>query len=212
MACEATVERRDAATGELAQELAQRISVLDFLASAFLTLPDEGFAGALMSLDWPEGRSDACDAILRYAKEMRGARAEDVVLDLGRDRARLVRGANNEGMRAPYESLYTNGRANESMGSLNRFYQDAGFRLDESVKDTGEQIGVEMAFARLLLAQRLRALQEGDDEAYARFGETYDHFMAQHLGRWAHAYADEMERFASTDFYRGVAMLIKDVL
>ncbi len=142
----------------------------------------------------------------------RDAPGEEVLLELGRDRTRLVRGANNEGMRSAYESLYGAGAANETIGSLNRFYADAGFAIAENVHDAVDQLGVEVAFCALLMKRELEALRQGDDSAADQWREVREHFMAQHLGRWAHEYATDMHAFALTDFYRGVAQLIKEVV
>ena len=62
------------------------------------------------------------------------------------------------------------------------------------------------------LARELEALRQGDDVAADQWCEVREHFMAQHLGRWAHDYAADMRQFALTDFYRGVADLIDEAV
>lgn len=193
-------------------ELEQRIALFDFLGSLFLTLPDEELLARLRTLDWDESDSAGCNEIAAYVAARRDVPDEEVLLELGRDRTRLVRGANNEGMRSAYESLYGSGAANETIGSLNRFYADAGFALADGVHDAVDQLGVEMAFCALLMKRELEALRQGDGEAADRWCEARDHFMAQHLGRWACDYATDMEAFALTGFYRGVARLIKEAV
>lgn len=193
-------------------ELEQRIASLDFISSLFLTLPDAALLERLYALDWEDGDSAGCNEIAAYVAARRDAPDEEVLLELGRDRARLVRGANNEGMRSAYESLYSQGAANESIGSLNRFYGEAGFVLSEDVHDAVDQFGVEVAFCSLLMKRELEALRQGDDAAAGKWLELREHFMAQHLGRWAADYATDMEAFALTGFYRGVAHLIKEAV
>ena len=185
---------------------------MDLLSSLFLTLPDEVLLDSLYSLEWEESDSAGCNEIAAYIDGHRGDDREEVLLELGRDRARLMRGANNEGMRSAYESLYTKNAANESIGSLNRFYADAGFALAEGIHDTVDQLGVEMAFLSLLMQRELAALRQGDQEVADQWREVRGHFMAQHLGRWAHEYAADMRKFALTGFYRGVALLIDEAL
>lgn len=195
-----------------ATELEQRAALMDLLSSLFLTLPDEALLDSLYSLEWGESDSAGCNEIAAYIDGHRGDDREEVLLELGRDRARLMRGANNEGMRSAYESLYTKNAANESIGSLNRFYADAGFALAEGIHDTVDQLGVEMAFLSLLMQRELAALRQGDEEAADQWREVREHFMAQHLGRWAREYAADMRKFALTGFYRGVALLIDEAL
>ena len=193
-------------------ELEQKITLFDFIGSLFLTLPDEELLGRLRALSWDESDSAGCNEIAAYVASRRDAPGEEVLLELGRDRTRLLRGANNEGMRSAYESMYGAGAANETIGSLNRFYADAGFAIAENVHDAVDQLGVEVAFCALLMKRELEALRQGDDSAADQWREVREHFMAQHLGRWAHEYATDMHAFALTDFYRGVAQLIKEVV
>lgn len=191
-------------------ELEQRIALADLLSSLFLTLPDEELIESLLSLEWGESDSAGCNEIAAYVEERRGADRQDVLLELGRDRARLLRGANNEGMRSAYESLYSKNAANESIGSLNRFYADAGFVLAEGIHDAVDQLGVEIAFCSTLMKRELDALRQDDEERADEWREVRAGFMAQHLGRWVHEYAADMREFALTRFYRGVALLIDE--
>lgn len=41
---------------------------------------------------------------------------------------------------------------------------------------------------------------------------VYNSFLSQHLGRWASAYAAQMAAAAETGFYRGIALLIEELL
>ena len=182
-------------------ELEQRIVLVDLLSSLFLTLPDEALLESLLTLEWGESDSAGSNEIAAYIEERRDADREELLLELGRDRARLMRGANNEGMRSAYESLYSATAANESIGSLNRFYADAGFALAEGVHDTVDQIGVE---------RESEALRQGDEAKADEWREVRMCFMAQHLGRWVHNYVADMRTFALTGFYRGVALLIDE--
>lgn len=193
-------------------ELDQRIVLIDFLSSLFLTLPDEALLNRLFELQWDESESAGSNEIAAYIDERRNADREEVLLELGRDRARLMRGANNEGMRSAYESLYSSCSANESIGSLNRFYADAGFAVSEEIHDAVDQLGIEIAFLSVLMKREREALAQGDATAAAQWREQEQHFMEQHLSRWAHEYAADMRSFAQTGFYRGVGMLIDEAL
>ena len=187
-------------------ELENRIALHAFLSSVFLTLPDEALLDSLLSLEWGAGDSAGCNEIAAYAAAQVGRDREEVLLELGRDRARLVRGANNEGMLPPYESLYLGMKASgESIGSLNRFYADAGYALDADMHDTVEQIGVELAFVQLLMEKELAAAAE-------QWADVHRHFNSQHLGRWARDYASAMRTHAQTGFYRGIALLIEETV
>ena len=196
------------------EELEGVASLYSFLSSVFLTLPNKEFLESLASLDLEPTESAGYNAIAAYARSISGQDPEEVLLDLARDRARLMRGANNEGMEPPYESLYieASAKSNITNGSINRFFADAGFAKSSEVKDAPEQIGVEINFVATLMQREAVALREDDAETTEHWREMRERFMEQHLGRWAHAYAKAMREHANTQFYRGVALLIEEVI
>ena len=195
-------------------ELEELSSVYSFLSSVFLTLPDQAFMDSLATLSQEQNASAGYNAIAEYAREVAGRDREEALLDLGRDRARLVRGANNEGIEPPYESLYLGkgAKSNTVCGSINRFFADAGFEKSDDVKDAPEQIGIEINFVATLVQHELVALREGDAEGAEHWRDMRGHFMSQHLGRWAHEYAKVLQEHANTAFYRGIGLLIEEVV
>lgn len=196
------------------ENLEETASLYSFLSSVFLTLPDKELLESLTSLDLEPTESAGCKSIAAYARSITGQDHEEALLDLARDRARLMRGANNEGMEPPYESLYieAGAKSNITNGSINRFFADSGFAKISDVKDAPEQIGVEINFVATLMQREAVALREDNAEAAAYWCEMRDRFMEQHLGRWVHAYAKAMHEHANTQFYRGVALLIEEVI
>lgn len=200
-------------TAQRHEHLQATIETYDLLASLFLTLPDEDLVKSIVAGAFEEGSGSAgLDEIARYGREQASRDPQDVLLDLARDRVRLMRGVNQEGIEPPYESLYVKQQANASIGSLNRFYADFGYRVDENVKDAPDQLGVELAFAKLVLESELEAMERGDDAKAAEYEALHGSFLSQHLGRWASAYAARMAAAAETGFYRGIALLIEEVL
>lgn len=191
------------------EHLEQAIATYDLLSSLFLTLPDEALVDSVLHSALEEGAgSEGLDEIARWSKTQRDRDPEDVLLDLSRDRAVLMRGVNKEGVQPPYESLYIGQSENTTIGSLNRFYGECGYALGDEVKDAPDQLGVELAFAKLILEQELEALEGEETQRAAELEALHQSFLAQHLGRWAGAYAAQMADAASTGFYRGVALLV----
>ena len=195
-------------------ELEEMSSVYSFLSSVFLTLPDQAFMDSLAMLPQEKSASAGYNAIVAYAHEVADQDCEEALLELGRDRARLVRGANNEGIEPPYESLYLGkgAQSNTTIGSINRFFVDAGFEKVEGVREAPEQIGVEINFVGTLMERELAAVREGDLEAAGHWREVRGHFMGQHLGRWAGEYAKVLQERANTGFYRGIGLLVEEVV
>lgn len=195
------------------EHLQATIDTYDLLASLFLTLPDEDLVKSIVAGAFEEGSGSAgLDEIARYGREQAGRDPQDVLLDLARDRVRLMRGVNQEGVEPPYESLFVGHPANTTIGSLNNFYQQLGYAVDDEVKDAPDQLGVEIAFAKLILELERDALADGDEERAAEYEELHHSFLSQHLGRWSGAYAEKMAAASQTGFYRGVALLIGEVL
>ena len=195
------------------EQLKQTIVLYAMLSSLFLTLPDETLVKSIVSKELEEGTgSKAFDEIARYGQEQQNRNSTDVLLDLARDRVRLMRGVNQEGIEPPYESLYLGQQANASIGSLNVFYQEMGYTLADDVKDAPDQLGVEIAFDKLILEHELKFLDQGDYEKAVEYEALHQRFLNQHLGSWASNYAAKMEQAAQTGFYRGVALLIIELL
>ena len=199
---------------ERIEELEGAASLYAFLSSVFLTLPDKEFLDSLASLDPEPTESAGYNAIVAYARDIAGQDHEEALMELARDRARLMRGENNEGMEPPYESLYVKAgtQSNIMNGSINRFFADAGFAKSSEVKDAPEQLGVEINFAATLMQHEAVALREDDAESAGYWREMRERFREQHLGRWAHAYAKAMHEHANTKFYQGVALLIEEAV
>lgn len=188
-------------------DLFGKAQLFHFLSGAFLTLPNEGYLQDLTAINWralPFKGSALIGAWLDASR----SRMEDALLDLGRDRSALMRSMGPRAIEPPYESLYRKTAANLSIGSLNRFYADEGYQVADNVRDTSDQLGVELAFEALLHDKMLAALEEGDELEARRLDEVRATFERTHLGQWAGTYAAAMESAAQTDFYRGIAQLI----
>lgn len=198
---------------ERVAELTARRDNFNALASVYLTLPTIETVQSLAVLsdvDAEEGTSLAeLAAFVREAAEREG---EDVLADIARDRVLLVRGAGVGSTTPPYESLWLGRQQNDILGSLNRFFRECGFAKLDEVRDAADQIGVECAFAALLLDRALECL-EGDDDAGADKAEaTLASFMGQHLARWGADYAQAVVENARTGYWRAVGLLLAEEL
>lgn len=195
------------------EQLEQTIATYDLLASLFLTLPDRELVDSILTGTFEDGsHSEGLNEIARWGREQQDNDPEKVLLNLSRDRVMLMRGANMEGIQPPYESLYIGQQENTTIGSLNRFYGECGYTKAEDIKDAPDQLGVEIAFAKLILEQELEAITHGNLEKAAELEALHRSFLSQHLARWASAYGAKMAETASTGFYRGIGMLIAELL
>lgn len=197
------------------EQLQQTIATFDLLSSLFLTLPNQALVNSLLDGNTTAnqtGGSEGLHEIATWCKQQQSRDREEVLLDLARDRVMIMRGVKKDAVAPPYESLYVGQKDNVTIGSLNRFYSEHGYTLDKELKEAPEQLGVELAFAKLLLERELEALNIQDEAQALEAEETYQSFLAQHLSRWAGAYGTAMAREAKTGFYRGIGLLIAEIL
>ncbi len=112
----------------------------------------------------------------------------------------------------PYGSVYLEGErrvmGDSTMDVINR-YRQAGLEVSEEFNDAPDHIAAELEFLYYLAFKELQALERRDVEAADGFLKKQHAFLASHLGVWAAAFADQVERNAETEFYRLVARLTR---
>ncbi len=191
--------------------LAQELSLANLLANVFLTLPTSEDVERTLALD-PEALagSESGDALASFIRENRERDVEEVLLDVARDRAALVRGAGSVPVEPPYESLYAHAERASMLGSLNRFYSENGLHKAEAIHDAPDQIGVEFAFLATLISRKLDALERDDQAAVEEASAQIDRFCSGHLYRWVDLYAERVIEFAKTSYWKAIGYIIMD--
>lgn len=105
---------------------------------------------------------------------------------------------------SPHESLYVYplgdtprlwGRAAEKVRA---FYESAGLMIDEETELAPDHLGVELLFMSYLIENGLLEKQK--------------RFIEEHLSQWVAEYCREVERHASTMFYKEVAILLREFI
>lgn len=191
--------------------LIRELSLANLLANVFLTLPTREDVERTLAMD-PEALDDSesgC-ALASFIRESRDRDFEEVLLDVARDRAALVRGAGSVPVQPPYESLYAQVERTSMLESLNRFYNESGLHKVEAIHDAPDQIGVEFAFLATLIGRLLDAVEAGDDAAADSERERIDRFCSGHLYRWADLYAESVIEFAKTSYWKAIGYIILD--
>ena len=190
-----------------------RLESYSFLSSIFLTLPDEAVVTNLLKFPVEQPlQSPGMQQICGYIKRHQLNTLQSVLQELATDRAKLLRGITKNGPRPPYESLYLNQPPQDIIGGLNQFYAKINYSVSRDLKDSPEQIGVEFSYMQTLCKKELDALENGLLDEAEKYSGLQQSFLKQHLGRWAGLFAQEMERYAQTDFYRGIALLIQELI
>ena len=148
-----------------------------------------------------------------------GAMAQDLWNAVGRsnpgkiavDFAGLFLGG-REGLTCPSESSYMEKIVyGQTTLSVMEFYAQHGFAKDDSFHEPDDHIAVECAFMSVLCSQFVEmARREGIEVApcQEQLGVQLQ-FLTEHLMKWIPDWANEVQDFAETDFYRALAGLTK---
>ena len=105
---------------------------------------------------------------------------------------------------SPYESLYIfapgekPGLGGKTAREVQSFYEGAGLTLDEEMNLMPDHLSVELLFMSYLIEN---SRVEGQID-----------FMEGHLFQWVPGYCDEVQRHASTVFYKQAANLLKEFI
>lgn len=196
---------------ETVSGLLQDAKGFGYLASVFLGLPDRALVEGIRSLE-PCGAACGGDPAIElasaYARDSAGKSDEEVLRELGVDRARLVRHVDVTCIAPPYESLYVSESEDMVLRRINSFFEEEGFAPRMDAHMPNDYLGMELSFMQFALQERARALEAGDAGRAHRMREACDRFWNDHLGRWVAKYGAQMASAAQTGYYRSVGMLL----
>lgn len=110
----------------------------------------------------------------------------------------------------PYGSVWLGGTQplmQDSTLAVEAMYEQAGFAVDEEVRDLPDHIAVELEFVYALLFRQAQALSRGDAGDAEAAATLRRQFIAAHLKPWIGAFAAAVAAGAQSDFYRALATL-----
>lgn len=173
---------------------------------------DELFSDAPFASDHP----DVLDglALLQKWAAAYGEDGSAGLSDLQTDWTRLFAGGGLAPI-APWESVYYSEERllfGESTLDVRAWYRRFGLELANLHHEPDDHIGLELLFIAHLAHLGLAALEEGDEAALARAIGAQRDFCRQHLLVWAPTWSEQMVTLAHTDFYRGLALVVRGAL
>lgn len=191
-------------------ELRARAATYAFLARALSDeeLPGE-FLGAL-AVDAPQ-TDTALDA---YADGLAGLSADELEArrrDLAADHAACLLGMSARPV-SPYESVHTSAEhlmRQDAWRQVVLVYGQAGFKPTGALRVPEDHIACELQFCAALLRRAADFAAAGVPEAAGRDLAAQTAFTRDHLAAWAPRFCDLLEAHAATDFYRGVAQMLR---
>ena len=210
---------------EMAVLANSRSASYSFLANIFNQRPDNSLVQGIQELnteDWlssfsEEGFSgvmrEGVLLIQNYVISIKDISPETVLLELARDRTRLVRGImKGYGPPPPYEFVYAGYKDAELLKEHTQArlsYAEAGVIVNEEVKNSPDFIGIELDFMRHLTQTEAQAWEEDRFDEACEMLRKQQAFLKDHLVTWVPRYCEEMFKEANLDFYRGIAQLTR---
>jgi putative dimethyl sulfoxide reductase chaperone len=159
--------------------------------------------------DWPLGDADARSreggALIRAFAAQHGVRPYELAR---RDYTELFIGP--EHPLKQWESVWTTQDRllfGDSASEVGEIYACHGFVAH--TQEPNDHIALEYSFLAELLNLIVQSAESGEAGEVARLTLEARNFLERHLGSWAECFLEELERRATTDFYRGVAMLCR---
>ncbi len=133
------------------------------------------------------------------------------LLDLRADFAQLFVG--NIPMHVPpWESVYFSEERltfQQETLDVRRWYQRLSLQIEPSRKDAEDHIAFELTFIARCAELALQAHEAQNTAAFDELLTVQRTFLQKHLGRWGGKWADLAYTYARTDFYRGLALLVR---
>jgi len=191
-------EIEDSEIEDNASRVSRRVGSYRLLAD-FYYPPDENLLEKLRTAgEWDGGRFSS---LVQYIE------GEEQIKSLAVDAAKLFIGP-FELLAPPYGSVYLeNSRVvmGESTIDAEKTYKDEGLNLE--LKEAPDHITVELEFMSYLNFQQLEALKASDTETAEGYRNRQLSFLNNHLSRWIFQFAEKVETFSHTEFYKRVAEL-----
>jgi TorA maturation chaperone TorD len=115
----------------------------------------------------------------------------------------------------PWESVYFSERRllfQEQTLQVRDWYLKYNLLPEHLNNEPDDHIGLEMAFLSHLAELGLDALDRQDQHTFDGLLQAQRDFASQHFLRWVPMWCDLAEQNARTDFYRGVACLVRGAM
>jgi TorA maturation chaperone TorD len=202
---------------DVGKELQVYALALKVLGSAFYLPPTEPLLTSLSAqdllADWPLAPDDPDTErglqLLRALFDR--AQPADLLPALRADHTALFVGL----MRVdapPWESVYLSQDHlifDQQTLEVREYYARFGLQIPKLDREPDDHIGYELLFLAHLMEQAGRAVDAGDVETAARLVGAARTFFATHPQQWAGFFIERLAQYARTDYYRGLACLLK---
>ncbi len=196
----------------------QRSGTYGLLSRLFTKEVDQELLDQLLSMRFPmsSGNAKVDEGYKLIATYLSGA-WENTVTELSVDYVRVFIGHGVDAYSAayPFESVYTSEKRlmmQNARDEVLAIYRSEGMDKKDSWKDGEDHIALELEFQSVLAQRTADALAQGNEDKAVALLNTQSNFMHDHLASWVPMMTGDMDVFAQTDFYRGLARLTEGFL
>lgn len=111
----------------------------------------------------------------------------------------------------PWESVYLSRDHllfDEQTLEVRQAYARFGLQIPKLEREPDDHIGFELLFLSHVMSQAAQVLADGDAAAAHKLLQAALSFLEVHPLRWVEPFVARVDRFARTDYYRGLAFLL----
>jgi TorA maturation chaperone TorD len=201
-----------------------RAAMYSFLSRAFKTEVDERFLQDVIEIETTlkllsESQSggelkEANTLLIEFAKQFRdlkGDKRDAFIIDLAAEYARLFLGVSERPVHL-VESVYLSKDHllyQEPYHEIVQAYKSLGYEKDKDFKEPEDHVAVEFEFMANLCKWTSKSLDKGDVEKGVAFINLQREFLRDHIDRWVPLLCEQLEKEATSPFYKALAHLTK---
>lgn len=141
-------------------------------------------------------------------------RSDDLFKELQVDYTNLFTGMRKLPV-APWESVYFSDERlvfQAQTMDVRAWYGRYGLEVEKLHQEPDDHIGLELMFVAHLAQLALAALEAGNDSEFEQAVAAQRDFLSKHLLLWVPLWCEQMLEYARTDFYRGLALVVRGAL
>lgn len=210
-----------AADGEevdLAVLFEQRNAMYDFLARLFRKEVDADLLDRMQDMMFPlHIGDDAADEghmlLATYLSNIWEESLDELAVDY--TRVFIGRGIDSYSAAYPFESTYTSPKRlkmQEARDEVLAIYKSFGYVKAGTWKDSEDHVAAELEFMRILGQRTITALNADGLAEAKHLVASQRNFLDDHLANWVPMMTADMQAFAHTKFYKGLALLTEGFL
>ena len=203
---------------ELAAACKSRANMYALLSRVYRVEADQSLLDQLKSANYAAntGNKDVDDGYRLLVKWL-GQTWEHSLLDLAKDYVRAFIGYTGDHASAayPFESVYRSEKhllMQESRDEVLACYRAAGLEKNETWREGEDHVALEFEYMSTMATRTADALRSADTQLAQDLLNDQSHFLQDHLIAWVPNFTQDVERCATTKFYRGFALVTRGYL